>query len=287
MVPHARIPLHPAPAGASIAFERIERTLEEVRNSVHRHDYSEIFVFATGSGTHMIDLQQHRIVPPCVHAVRAGQVHHLVRSADMEGFVFEFKPDALQDSGRHADARTIFHAMARKPGLPLTPERSAVLADLARMLEGELAEVNGGQQQVLASYLGIALAKCARWWSELIPDENAVEALHTDLLERFRTLVDVHFMEIQQVRDYADKLHVTAGHLNDVVRARLGATAGALIDERLQLEAKRLLLHSEVSVKEAGFAIGMKDPAYFTRWFKRMEGVSPVDYRNSIRDKYK
>jgi YesN/AraC family two-component response regulator len=53
------------------------------------------------------------------------------------------------------------------------------------------------------------------------------------------------------------------------------------------LEAKRLLLHSTLSVKESGYTIGMKDPAYFTRWFKKLEGVSPGEFRTSIRDRYK
>jgi AraC-like DNA-binding protein/quercetin dioxygenase-like cupin family protein len=286
MAKDAHIPTLPSEGGRSIAFERIDRQEGEVRNSLHRHDYSEVFVFLSGTGTHMIDLHRHSIAAPAVHVVQAGQVHHLVRSGDMEGFVFEFKADALGDARRMADAQSVFNGMARIPTLALSPERIAILADLARMIEAELAEGNGGQVQVLESLLGVVLAKCGRWWSELLPEEEASTAVLSDLVERFRRLVDKHYLELQQVKDYADRLHVTAGHLNDVVRKRLGTTAGTLIDARMQLEAKRLLLHSEMAVKEVGFAIGMNDPAYFARWFKKMEGMGPADFRGKVREQY-
>lgn len=164
-------------------------------------------------------------------------------------------------------------------------QRLDVLLDLGRMLEAEIKD--GGQIQVLANYLGIALAKCMRWWTERLPDEGAADAMQTDLIDRFRALVDVRFLEYDQIRDYADKLHVTPGHLTDVVRKRLGTTPSALIDERLLLEAKRLLLHGDQSVKEVGFGVGMNDPAYFARWFKKLEGCTPVEYRGSVRERFK
>lgn len=287
MSTYGEIPIHHSPGGKAIAFERILPAAEDVRNSVHRHDYSEIFVFGSGGGSHMIDLEHYTIASPCVHVVRGGQVHQLVRSGDMEGFVFEFKMDALQEPSRRADAASLFSAVQRRPSLSLDGGRITILSDLARMLEGEMADGGDGQEQVLAGYLGIVLAKCARWWAGTLPEESAADALNSDLIHRFRALVERHFLEMQQVKDYAERLHVTPGHLNDVVRKRLGSTAGALIDERLQLEAKRLLLHGELSVKETGYAIGMKDPAYFARWFKRMEGLSPVDFRNTAREKYR
>ncbi len=273
--------------GSTLSFERILRTGGEVRNSVHRHDYHELFVFAGGSGTHMIDLRPHALVAPSAHVVRGGQVHHLVRSGDMEGFVLMFAPSSLGDPMRRQDAQAVFDGMDHTPGLPLDAHKLSILNELATMLEDERGDGDAAQTYVQEGYLGIMLAKCARWWRERQPDESARDAVVSDLLQRFRALVDQHYLEFDQVRDYADRLRVTPGHLNDVVRARLGTTAGALIDARTLLEAKRLLLHSTLSVKESGYSIGMKDPAYFTRWFKKLEGVSPVEYRANIRDRYK
>ncbi|MBP6574865.1 MAG: helix-turn-helix domain-containing protein [Flavobacteriales bacterium] len=273
--------------GRPISFERITIADGEVRNSVHRHDYHELFVFASGSGTHMIDLTPQDVVAPSAHVVRGGQVHHLVRSGDMEGFVVMFAPSTLGEPMRRQDAQEVFLGMDQALGLPLDTYKLGILSDLAAMLEGEHGDGDDAQIHVQESFLGIMLAKCARWWRERMPDENARDAVQTDLIQRFRTLVEAHYLELEQVREYADKLRVTPGHLNDVVRTRLGSTASSLIDARRLLEAKRLLLHGTLSVKESGYAIGVKDPAYFTRWFKKLEGVSPVEYRTSVRDRYK
>jgi len=55
----------------------------------------------------------------------------------------------------------------------------------------------------------------------------------------------------------------------------------------LLLEAKRLLLHADLSVKEVSHALLMEDPAYFNRMFKKATGMTPVEYRTHIREKYK
>ncbi|HRH38379.1 MAG TPA: helix-turn-helix domain-containing protein [Flavobacteriales bacterium] len=270
-----------------MASERILPEKGAVRNSLHRHDHHELFVFASGKADHMIDLHHHTSRKPSVHAVRSGQVHHLVRSGDMSGFVIMFTDIALRDPVRQNEARAVFEGMERMAGLPLDAKRLAVLNEIANLLEQEQGEKDGGQNHVLENYLGVALAKCARWWREALPDENATDALQTDLITRFRALVDKHFLTHRKVQDYARELRVSPGHLSDVVRMRLGTTATNIIGERLQLEAKRLLIHSELSVKEVGYAIGMKDPAYFARWFRKVEGVPPLEYRTAGRERYR
>ncbi|MFN9958651.1 MAG: helix-turn-helix domain-containing protein, partial [bacterium] len=89
-------------------------------------------------------------------------------------------------------------------------------------------------------------------------------------------MVEHGYLEARQVAHYAQRLAITGDHLNTLVRERLGRTASGVIHDRLLLEAKRLLLHGDMSIKEVGYALGMKDPAYFTRWFSKAEGVAPA-----------
>jgi AraC-like DNA-binding protein len=60
-----------------------------------------------------------------------------------------------------------------------------------------------------------------------------------------------------------------------------------VLQDRLILEAKRLLLHSSMSLKEVGFALNMEDPAYFSRVFKKATGHTPGEYRDHVRELYK
>ena len=107
------------------------------------------------------------------------------------------------------------------------------------------------------------------------------------LTQRFRLAVEKGFRKTSSVREYAELLHVTPAHLSESVRLETGSAAGDVIRRRLLLEAKRLLLHSELTVSEIAFDLGFEDSSYFSRFVRRGVGFSPVDFRNEIRKKYR
>jgi len=81
-------------------------------------------------------------------------------------------------------------------------------------------------------------------------------------------------------------LNISAGHLSEVVKEQSGKPAIAHIHERLILETKRLLFHTDQSVKEIAFRLGFEEASYFNRFFKRIVGDTPLTYRNTIREMY-
>ncbi len=255
-----------------------------MNNGVHRHDFHELFFFATGTGQHMIDLEQYPVRAPSIHLVAPGQVHHLDRSADMQGIVVMFATDAQLGQG-HA-ARTELFSHARRPSeVMLDPARMDEALALVRSMELELSRPEGPMAEVVEGYLGILLIKCAHWAKSASPmGRERPEA--NDPVRRFQDLVERCFLEYRQVAHYAETLALSPDHLNELVKDRLGSTASGLIHDRLLLEAKRLLLYADQSVKEVGYALNMKDPAYFTRWFHKAAGMTPVAYRQHIREKY-
>jgi AraC-like DNA-binding protein len=254
------------------------------RSPVHRHDFHELLFIATGSGMHMLDLVACEVKAPSLHLVLPGQVHQLTRSADMSGDVVMFAPDALLGQG-HA-ARTELLARAEGPAaIALTAAQLAEAQALIALMERELA-VERPMVEVVEGYLGILLIKCAAWAREGA-DAHPVPRDAGDPVRRFLDMVEHGYLGARQVAHYAERLAMTGDHLNTLVRERLGRTASSVIHDRLLLEAKRLLLHGDMSIKEVGYALGMKDPAYFTRWFSKAEGQAPAAFREAIRDKYK
>ena len=61
----------------------------------------------------------------------------------------------------------------------------------------------------------------------------------------------------------------------------LGKTPKEIINDRILLEAKRLLVHTQLSIKEIGQDLGFDDPAYFVRYFKKNSALTPVEFRES------
>jgi AraC family transcriptional activator of pobA len=99
-------------------------------------------------------------------------------------------------------------------------------------------------------------------------------------------LVNEHYSEKHDVAAYANMLNMSAGHLGEVIKQQSGKTAIELIHERLTLEAKRLLFHTENSIKEISFELGFEDASYFNRFFKRISEQTPLAYRNDTRKMY-
>lgn len=285
VVNEAHIPTHHLPGRSRIPtrVEQILPTGDAVSNDVHRHDFYELFFFATGTGEHMIDLEQHSISAPCVHLVAPGQVHCLVRSADMEGLVVMFAPDAQLGQG-HAARAALFARAERSCTIPLSRAQMTEGSALVRLMEEELKQTEGPVAEVVEGFLGVLLIKCAHW-SKDADTQGVLDS--GDPVRRFLALLETGYLQDRQVSHYADLLAMSADHLNEHVKKRLGRTASSVIQDRLLLEAKRLLLHADLSIKEVGYALNLKDPAYFTRWFHKAAGVPPATYRDQVREKYK
>lgn len=264
--------------------EHIRPAKGPVNNGVHRHDFHELFFFAIGSGQHMIDLEQYPVCAPSMHLVAPGQVHHLNRSADMQGVVVMFAAEAQLGQGHSARAELFAHA-ERPSEVILDQARMEEAMALVHSMEMELSRSEGPLAEVVEGYLGILLIKCAHWARNTDGQQIQRNEVH-DPVRRFQDLVEHGFLDQRQVAHYAEALALSPDHLNELVKERLGITASGLIHDRLFLEARRLLLYADQSIKEVGYALNMKDPAYFTRWFHKAAGMTPVAYREHIREKY-
>ncbi len=267
---------------------RVERFLargEEVRNEVHRHDFHEIFFLTSGIGEHMIDLEAHRFNAPCMHAIVAGQVHRLNRSTDSSGVVLMFQREAIHATAMDEDLHTLFSGLHGGPVWELQAEQLATASALLDLIALETATDHPSARRAANGLLTVLLAKCAQWAGGQQPYHT--DPVSGDLARRFLGDVERDFLTERRVSAYADRYAITADHLSDLLRKRIGRTAMEVLQDRLILEAKRLLLHSSMSLKEVGFALNMEDPAYFSRVFKKATALTPGEYREHIRELYK
>jgi len=98
-------------------------------------------------------------------------------------------------------------------------------------------------------------------------------------MRRFRQLIEQHYREHWTVERYADALGMSADRLNRQAKAAFNTNAKALIGDRLILEAKRRLIYTRSSLDEIAYDLGFKDPAYFSRAFKRATASAPGQFR--------
>jgi AraC-like DNA-binding protein len=136
------------------------------------------------------------------------------------------------------------------------------------------------RHDAIASYLKLFLIECNGHCS-LHPEGNPQsEEVGRTLVKRFKELVEKHYPEWHQVKEYALHLHVTPGYLNEVIKTAIGQSAKDYIQNRIVLEARRLTLFTSKSSKEIGFELGFEDPAHFSKFVKSFTGESLAQFKN-------
>ncbi|MEO1653939.1 MAG: helix-turn-helix domain-containing protein [Bacteroidota bacterium] len=103
-----------------------------------------------------------------------------------------------------------------------------------------------------------------------------------DTIRQFNYLVNIHFREKHKVKDYADLLHKSPKTLSNLFAQYQQRPPQLIIQQRVVLEAKRLLRFSDQPLQNIAFDLGFEDPAHFSRYFKKMAGLSPRAYKEQF-----
>jgi AraC-like DNA-binding protein len=83
------------------------------------------------------------------------------------------------------------------------------------------------------------------------------------------------------VSGYALEMNVSEKRLTNATTKTIGKSPKTIIDERVMLEAKRLLIHTNLSMKEIGYDLGFEDPTYFIKYFRKHTNKTPIEFRES------
>jgi AraC family transcriptional activator of pobA len=272
----------PSADAADFVVQRLETTFFSIHGYMpaHRHDHYEISWFTGGRGSIAVDTVEYAIKPPLLCYFAPGQVHTARVSSPLSGYSIRFTRaffvyDA-HDQTKLAEL-PLFYPPDAAPLIHTTKRQAATVNDLLQKIEQEYQSDLEDRATVLRAYLHILLVEAKRLRQHVTTTRSS-EASYL-LTKRFLLLVEAHYRSGTSVPDYAAQLHVTAAHLNQTVRRTLNKTAQAVIQERVLLEAQRLLRYSDLSVAEIAEQLNFRDPSYFGRFFKKQTGRSPQAFR--------
>ena len=276
-------PRHPSSSFALHKYQAGDRA--QRTNSPHRHDFYQIIHITAGRGRHVIDHHVLPITPPLLFFVAPGQVHYWQVVEPLQGDGLLFYPDLLgvcPTYGAEFDKLAMFHTLSYAP-LRLDRKQSGLLQRIIDLVAHEHDTHNS--ETVLNAYLHIVFMQIQR----LCSDAQPLIALDsgTELVRRYRHLVAQHFMEHRSVQFYADEMGVSAGHLSRSIKDATGHSAGQIIRQELIMEAKRLLVNTDLAVERISDQLAFNDPAYFGRFFKRETGFSPGAFRDATLEKHR
>jgi AraC-like DNA-binding protein len=267
----------PQPADATVVFVRLrgETFVNSPSDPPHRHDFHEILLVEEGSLRHTVDGETADLGPHSLALIVRGQVHAVDRAIDTVGWMLRFAEEVIPTGAQPP----ILTRLGLNPVLALSPADLAALDQVADLLEAEVARPAGLDRDVaLEHVLALVLLRVDRIRRAAAESPAAREEQR--IYQDFVALLERDFAIQHGVAHYADTLGIDPVRLSAILTRILGITTKRAIDERLVLEAKRLLRHTSLPLKTVAGELGYADQFHLSKVFKRLTGVSPHDYRH-------
>lgn len=251
----------------------------------HRQNYYKLVFVKEGNSRHWVDMVPYTVRPDAFYFSAPHQVLFKEEPAVCSSVIaICFTEEFLDmEENRLLKQLPIIQNPHNAHELLLSPADVRFVDDIAAKLLAEHDLNLGWRNGMLLAYLRILLIYLSRLYTEQFTTDLLA---NRDLLKKFKTLIGEKFEETHDVATYAAMVNLSAGHFSELIKEQSGKTAIEHIHDRLLLEAKRMLFHTNSSIKEIAFQLGFEDASYFNRFFKRLTSSTPLSYRNTIREMY-
>ncbi|MFF4222486.1 helix-turn-helix domain-containing protein [Streptomyces abikoensis] len=264
-----------------LSFEQL-RTMDPARRRAlpQRPDFHVLALVTSGAGRHTADFVDHPLRERTVVWIRPGVVHRWTDVEEVQGPLVLFEPGFLPVSGPAGQAAAdVFAPTSRRLEDDLGWRLSVRAADhLSHEHATAVAHPELASPPVLVHLLSALVLRVRPPASAPPP---AADAGNHTVFRRYRAAVEERFAHQHHVTDYARQLGYDPRTLTRAVRAATGLGAKHFLDQRILLEAKRLLAHTDLPVARVAEHLGFGDSANFTTFFQRQTALPPSRWRAS------
>lgn len=242
----------------------------------HRHDYHIFLVVKKGEIHVEIDFEEHILGADSIIYIHPSQIHRIVNlSASSSFYLLGISSENLGEVYLRLLEQLILPARPLKPDSAILEVLFSTIV-LCQVIQKRKSDRLYGTliKDYCNSFVGVIVSQY------LEHQENAESLNRFEIITKeFRLLLEKKFTGMKKPSNYADALHISVAYLRECVRNTTGISISQHIQNRIVLEAKRLLYYSQKSIKEIANELGYEDHAYFSRFFKKNVGITAVEFR--------
>lgn len=243
------------------------------RTKPHKHDgYYELICIADGEGFHQVEMETFPIKAPELYFLKPNQVHCWQFTAIPKGFVLLFKEEYF-DPVTEAPILNLIRNLDAITRISLADHLAVV--GLFEEMRTEYESPTSFTKELISGYMRAIFARIL----QLSQVAENLPKPEDSLYRKFQKLLTEKCPQLHLVSEFAALLNTTPQNLNAASRKFSNKSAGEHLAIQLSLEAKRYILHTDLSINEIADRLAFNDASYFTKFFKKQTGQTPLQFR--------
>ncbi|MCB0495272.1 MAG: AraC family transcriptional regulator [Cyclobacteriaceae bacterium] len=259
------------------------------KSPVFRAEYFSFVFVKDGKGNYTTDAQTFSYDSGTIYFTNPGHIKAFEIEEARDSYIITLTETFLRENV-HPDIFDEFPFLLAEtvPPIFISSEAFKEFEAIYLQIYTEFQKSSNYKNRILGNLFVVLLLKIKeQFWQSYNPleegDRNSqiVKSFKHLLEEQFKGLTNPGSMYNYRVQDYADALHLHPNYLNNVIKSKTGKTVNDWISERLLSAAKALLKNTNLSSKEIGYRLGYSEATHFSRFFKKLTQLSPLEYRKS------
>lgn len=260
-------------------FDEFAQKLKADSNSHFKNKFYTFLLLKNAEGSIIIDHQEFDIKEQKFFFINYNQVYQFKDKELIVGDVLLFTKsfyNYVYTGNKMIKSDTALHDVS--PYIVLSEENLTDLSQTFAELRTEYLKNKLLGKEIICLLLKVFVLKYIRNSNKKNKINRSVDH-KKQIVDDFSNLVNQHYRDLKTTSQYAQKLNLSPNYLNVLIKESLDISAGQLIKNRVILEAKRLLLHTTLSVTEISYKLGFTDNSHFGKYFKSATNQSPNLYR--------